>query len=123
MNNMRKHFFLSQMWILAALIVSVSCVESMENEIAKEGSSFANRLIMTKTNNAFCDGQVQQSEVLRLLHTEVIMDMSGHIIDTIVSYDESLGWHINTGESIGGHHIWDYSNTYYTFDRRMFVGW
>lgn len=60
---------------------------------------------------------------LQTRSTEVIMDMSGHIIDTIVSYDESLGWHINTGESIGGHHIWDYSNTYYTFDRRMFVGW
>ncbi len=60
---------------------------------------------------------------LKTRSTEVIMDMSGAILDTIISYDESLDWHINTGESIGGHHIWDYSNTYFTYDRRMFVGW
>lgn len=60
---------------------------------------------------------------LKTRSTEVVMDMTGIVLESNTYIDESFAWHINTGESTGAHLLWDYSNTYYPYYREIFIGW
>lgn len=62
-------------------------------------------------------------EWMRLRWTEIVMDLNGNTLDIIQDLDEFYSVRINTGESIGGHIIWDYSDSYYSYNRVLFVGW
>lgn len=55
--------------------------------------------------------------------TETISDTEGHILEVNYYYDEFFNWRINTGNAQPSHHIMCDENAYYSYYRKIIIGW
>ena len=60
---------------------------------------------------------------LKFREVETISDLQGNILEVNINVHEDFGLHINSGNISPSYHFWVYNDSYYPYNRKVYIGW